>query len=139
MQDAITAVREGKLTLYAASKKFSVPRSTFQDNIHNCVPEKRKMGPPSTLTTKEENHLENWIIEMSRRGYPVSQGQLLNSVSRLVQDLGRANKFTNGKAGRNWYDSYMRKRPRISERTFKISLQADWQSLKKTYKIGSKG
>ena len=116
MKAAIDAVMNGE-NVSTAAKTFMVPRSTLNDKIHGRVPLERKMGPETVLTKEEELNLVKWILELSKRGYPVSRDQLLDSVAKLVSTLKRPNKFSNGRPGNKRYFSFLKRPPQISRRT----------------------
>lgn len=115
MENAVAAVRGGMPALQAA-KNFKVPRTTILDKVNGRVPLKRKIGPDTVLTTVEEHHLVNWMIQSSKCGFPVTKNQLLESVQMLIKELGRETPFTNGKPGRRWFESFMRRHPELSQR-----------------------
>ena len=117
MAKAIQLVNEGSCSIYQAAKMCKVPRSTLDDKVKGKVPLKRKMGPPSILTAEEERNLVIWILELSRRGWPITKEQLLENVQCLIRELKRTNTFINDKPGRKWYDSFMKRNPRLSIRT----------------------
>lgn len=117
MEKAIEAVNQGTCSIYEASKQFKVPRSTLDDKIKGRVPKQRKMGPATILTTEEEECLVTWIFELSRRGWPITKEQLQDNVQNLIRELKRPNPFVNDRPRRKWYDSFMKRHPRLSIRT----------------------
>ena len=59
MESALKEVREGRMSRNAASKAFSVPRSTLCDKLDGKTPEDRRMGPPSVLGHSMTDHPVN--------------------------------------------------------------------------------
>ena len=57
MQNAISAVEEGRLSKRNASITFNVPRKTLLDKLAGRTPRGRRMGPLPFLTEKEDEEL----------------------------------------------------------------------------------
>ena len=83
MDSALKEVREGRMTCYAASKIFGVPRSTLRDKLSGRSPEGRQMGLNPVLTTAEEASLTTFCIKLLRCGFPLNRDDLLDIVQRL--------------------------------------------------------
>lgn len=77
----------------------------------------RKTGLNTVLSTEEEILLVRWMLHVGKIGFPVTKTQLLDSVEILVKKLKQANKFTNGRLGRHWYEDFLRRHPEINLRT----------------------
>lgn len=110
---ALNEIQKG-MTTSAAAKKFNIPRTTLQDKKfgkHEKLP-----GAPTILTKEEEKILVKWVIELASQGFPVTKSQLIHSVSILVKDIGRENKFKDGVPGRAWYLAFLKRNPEISVR-----------------------
>ena len=45
------------------------------------------------MTFEEEQLLEEWIVEMCRRGLPLIRDNLLDSVQHILNEDGRSNLF----------------------------------------------
>lgn len=116
MLKAIEAVNNGS-SIKRAAKSFNVPRTTLSDKVRGKTPIDRKMGPQSILSPAEENILEDWILHLASRRFPVTRDQLLDSVQALIKKLGKPNPFTNNRPGRHWYDAFLKRHPNISQRT----------------------
>jgi hypothetical protein len=68
---ALQAIREDNMGIRGASRKYGVPRGTIQDRLHGRVKEApRRMGPATVLTQDKETHLENWLTELAKCGFP---------------------------------------------------------------------
>lgn len=116
MQKALEAVRSG-CSQRSASRQFGVPRATLQDTLLGRSPEERRMGPAPVLTPEEENKLENWLIELSKAGFPRKKDDLLDTVMKIVEEDGRPNPFINNRPSDTWYRNFLKRHPAISERT----------------------
>ena len=62
MENAVEAVRRGE-TVRRAAELYNVPRSTLSDKVLCKVPFKARSGPPSYLTTEEEEELTSFLLE----------------------------------------------------------------------------
>lgn len=96
MHKALLAVENG-MSIYSAAKAFKVPRMTLSDKLRGKTPIIRKMGPPSILSSEEEMLLEKWILHLASVRFPVTKEQLLDSVQILSKQLGKQDKFPNGR------------------------------------------
>jgi len=83
---------QGGMSIKKAAAKWNVPRSSLQV-FHrkgtyepNCRP-----GPSSILTKAEEGLLTEWMIEMCRRGIPISKNNLLDVISQYFISIFYAN------------------------------------------------
>lgn len=113
---ALHDIKNQKMSVYKASKLYSVPAQTLRDKIKNKYTKKDGPGPPTVLTAEEEGLIVNWVKQLAERGFPVSKEQLLYTMSKLVTELGRVNKFKNNVPGRHWYEGFLSRNPSISER-----------------------
>lgn len=116
MQKAILAVENG-MSINGAAKSFKVPRMTLSDKVKGKTPIGRKMGPPSILSNEQEMLLERWILHLASLRFPIRKEQLLDSVQLLMKQLGKRDAFPNGRPGRHWYEAFLKRHPRITERS----------------------
>lgn len=115
MEEAVEAVRNG-MPAARASREFKVPRTTILGKVQGKVPIGRKIGPDTILTKEEENLLVKWIFHIANCGFPTTRLQLIDSVQLLIKNLKRPNTFTNGRPGRHWYESFLKRHPEVSVR-----------------------
>ncbi|KAJ8911212.1 hypothetical protein NQ315_014924 [Exocentrus adspersus] len=115
LNNALIAIKHGTPCATAA-KRYNVPRTTLIGKINGTYPEDCRSGVSPVLTSEEESILVDWILTMARIGLPVTKQQLLDSVTLLIKNLKRPNKFTNGRPGRHWYEGFLRRHPQISQR-----------------------
>lgn len=69
MDNVLKFMQEEHGSIREAAKKFRVPRSSIQFKIRNPNT-KFKSGPDPVLTESEEKDLSDFIIKMSKRGFP---------------------------------------------------------------------
>lgn len=115
MEKAVNAMKNG-MSLRTACKTFNVPKSTLSDKISGKTPVERKIGASPILTPEEEKHLVTWVLHSAKAGFPITKNQLLESVQMLMYDLKKENPFRNGKPGRHWFESFLKRNPQISLR-----------------------
>lgn len=95
---AVEAVINDGMSKKSAAKKFSVSRSTLQHRIKNPH-QKISCGPAPVLSEEEENILEKWILESSRKGFPQRKDDLLVSVKQYLDKNERTSIFKNNYPG----------------------------------------
>ena len=83
LEAAIRRVHGRELSVFAASKAYSVPRSTLQRRLHSGLDE-AKPGPDTVLTAEEEDHIVEWIVDNAKRGFGQTRDEILNvSTSKI--------------------------------------------------------
>lgn len=117
LSQALQAIRIDKKGIREACRQFDVPRTTVQDRLHGRITEKsRKVGPDPILGIEGENKIVDWIIELAKCGIPVKKEDLLETVTKLLKDIGKENRFPGGRPGQKWYKNFLRRHPEISVR-----------------------
>ncbi|KAB0799878.1 hypothetical protein PPYR_07758 [Photinus pyralis] len=76
---AIEAVTKNGINKKAAAREFKVPRSTLVRRLALATPYSRKMGPATEIPEAEEKIIENWVLAMARKGFPVHRQNLILS------------------------------------------------------------
>lgn len=115
MANAIRDVLAGTPCATAA-KQYSVPRITLMYKVKGKTPKYRRMGPDTVLSKDEEDLLAEWVVRVSKAGFPVTRVELLDSVQHLIKELKRDSPFTNDRPGRTWFNSFLKRNPNISIR-----------------------
>lgn len=116
LKNALREIRENKMKIREASRRFNVPRATIQDRIKGRVPDLlRKPGPPPLLTVKGEEKIKNWIINLAKCGFPITKQMLLDTVSKIHKDCGLS-LFKDGVPKQTWYLNFLKRNPEISLR-----------------------
>lgn len=108
MEAAIQECRRGVPTATAA-KKFGVPRVTLLNKVKGKTPIGRKMGRSCYLTEDIEKILVTWAKAMVKQGFPIGKDDLLDSVKKIVDDLKIETPFKNGRPGKRWYSSFLKR------------------------------
>lgn len=53
---------------------------------------------------------------MAQCGFGIKKVELIETVERIVKDLGRKDMFRNGRPGQNWYAGFFKRHPEINIR-----------------------
>ena len=78
MLAAMKACAEEGLTVYEASKRFGVPRTTFFRRVKARVDPLCSAGRPTSLSREEEMALVHYIKYMHKIRFPVDRSQVIN-------------------------------------------------------------
>ena len=116
MDAALKEVREGRMTCFAASTTFGVPRSTLRDKLSGRSPEGRQMGPNPVLTRAEEASLTTFCIKLLKCGFPINRNDLLDIVQKVVKEDKRKTPFTDDRPGKYWFYGFLQRNPQLTER-----------------------
>lgn len=115
MQTAIAAIQSG-VPVLKTSKLYRVPSTTIRNKIAGRSPYPSGPVGPQAVLGDEEKDLEDWILAVARMGFPINKEQLLDSVKKIVDESKIETPFQNGRPGRKWYDSFMKRHPKISQK-----------------------
>ena len=116
MAAALRDVRLGK-PVATAAKEHSVPRTTLFYKFHGILPENKRMGAPTILSTEDEEILVNWIQKSADAGFPISKKNFLHSVKKLADELGKQFPGKGNLPGKKWLSSFLNRHPDVSFRT----------------------
>lgn len=115
---ALRSITENGRSIRSASKEFNVPRATLQDRIQGRIlVGPRKMGPGTILTDEEESKLAKWCLNLAKCGFARKKDDLLNTVQKIINNDNRPNPFANGRPGKTWYASFLKRHPELAIRT----------------------
>ncbi|KAH1028565.1 hypothetical protein HUJ05_001911 [Dendroctonus ponderosae] len=96
---AIREIQCDVASVRAISKKYIVPRATFQFKLKN------------------PGHKSQWIIELAKKGFPWKKRDITSSVQQFLKTHPRPNPFNNDKSGDGWLKAFLKRHPEIVERT----------------------
>ncbi len=113
LTDAIKAVNDKKMTPFAASRKYRVPRTTIIDHVNGRYSSSNKNGYGPLLTPKAERELVKFINICTDRGIPVTSTNLKPYVRGLVIQSRRKTKMKPSGPSGKWLNTFM-KRNRLS-------------------------
>ncbi|XP_068085538.1 uncharacterized protein [Anabrus simplex] len=118
---AVAAVRDGE-KIKTAARNFCVPRSTLQRYLKGQP--KSTFGPNPILSDNEEESLVNWLIDLSKKGFPRRREDVQLSVQEFLKSNERKTPFKDNLPGIGWYKAFLRRHPVLSERTSETVTKA---------------
>lgn len=115
---ALLDIRENQTGLREACRKYGIPKSTLQDRKSGKRPDRiGKKGPEPVLGLTGEQQVVQWIIDIAKCGFPVKKNELLDTVQKIINDLGNPNPFKDNRPGQTWYMNFLKRNPEISLRS----------------------
>lgn len=98
------------------SKESNIPKSTILSKLKGIRPINKRVGPATVFSSEEEAEIIHWMMLISKRGFPITKTQSIVSSSHLIKRLKRDTPFKDGKPGRHWYESFLRRHPETTSR-----------------------
>ena len=99
MKKALSVVKDGKMTSYAAAKQYNIPRETFRRYLNSNSDTRVKSGRPTVLTTNEEEEITQAIMLMVEWGYGIGRSEVTALVQSYCKAQKRKNPFCDGVPG----------------------------------------
>ena len=88
MAAAMQSVQEGK-GLREAARLYNVPVESLRRRVLGTVSIDCQPGPPTILTTEEEDQLCKYIIEMADIGFGLTREDIMQIAYRIVEKTHR--------------------------------------------------
>lgn len=115
VEKALEEVRSGG-KIREIARKYGIPKSTL--HFKKKHPDhKTSLGPSPYLSFQEESCLEKWIVELSKKGFPLKREELQYSVQKFLTDHPRPHPFKDNFPGDGWVRGFLKRHPTIAERT----------------------
>ena len=99
LEEAISAVANG-MSVRAASKFHSVPKSTLWDRTSGRILQGAAIGRPPALTYKLESQIVKQAQDAASMGFGINRTQLMAKTSRVVKKMRLNSPFRNGQQGK---------------------------------------
>ncbi|XP_030747745.1 jerky protein homolog-like [Sitophilus oryzae] len=115
LDNALLAVGNG-MSYGNASKAFNIPKTTLIYKNSGKIPMTGKPGPPTLLSSDEEDMLVKWLIFVSNRGFPATRNQLADSIELLFKYMKKENPFPSGRPTIKWHQLFEKRHPEIAVR-----------------------
>lgn len=112
--DAAVAAVQGKvMSLRGAAKRYKMPHTTLYRHVSGKY---NFLGPPTELTAEEEKKIVAWVIDVSRRGFPLTSSELKDTVQMYLNTSNRCTKFTDNRPGYAWMTAFLKRHGTLSIR-----------------------
>lgn len=110
---ALKAIRSTPTSIRAAAKQYGVPYTSLHRHVKgDYIPK----GRCTVLSATEENEIVQWILDISKQGFPISSSGLKDTVQMLLDKKKRKTVFVNNRPGRDWFKRFMQRHSNLSIR-----------------------
>ncbi|XP_072401138.1 uncharacterized protein [Diabrotica undecimpunctata] len=107
---ALSAIKSGQMTLYRATKVYTIPRSTLHDHLKGRRGQKSSSyGRTQDIPQQEEEKLANGLRTMEKWGFGLSRKEVLQVVADFVKENNIKTQFKDGKPGEDWFLNFKRR------------------------------
>jgi len=116
MQQAIEEFLKGGVGLRFVARAWRVPKSTLERRVKGKVAgHKHMLGKKTAFTEAEESELEEFLLDMARRGFPLTESDIRNLAFQYAKK-NNMKVFPDDKqrAGYYWMKGYLSRHPRVS-------------------------
>ena len=108
---AFEATKTG-MSVYRASRLYSVPESTLRDRTRGYVSLDGRSGPERLFSHEEEKQLTQHITYMGDIGYGYSKGSIQYMAADFAKSIGRPVKAANGLSD-HWFYGLLKRWPEL--------------------------
>ena len=113
LDEAVSMVRSGKLSLRAAAKQYKVPSSTIADRKTGKIASGSVPGRSPAVPVDIEQLLAEQLMTISGRGFGISRQNLLLKVGSICGKLKIKTPFKGGLPGSDWFQGFKKRHPEI--------------------------
>ncbi|CAH1991983.1 unnamed protein product [Acanthoscelides obtectus] len=122
MEEAVAAVRDGRMGYLKAAKQFNVPRSTLfrlckQHGEPVTVCDTR-LGRKPVLSIELENELADYLLDMDNRFFGLTRTDVRRMAYQLAVANGIEHRFSEhlGQTGRKWLKAFLKRHSNLTLR-----------------------
>lgn len=115
LREALEKVKNNEMSYGAASKFYSVPKTTLHNKIKNPV--NCPKGATTILSKEQEDELEEWILMHADFGDPRTKQDIMIAAAEIAQLDGSLSNFKNGAPTSGWIDGFFNRHPLCRYRT----------------------
>lgn len=107
LNDAITSVRDGKLSINKAAEKYGIVRTTLQNRVNGT--HNKKQGGQCALNQDDELRLKTMLLTVSHWGFPMSKTDLRHVTKAYLDKCNKnISNFKNNVPGKYFFNcSYL--------------------------------
>lgn len=118
LNQALNDIRDKNMSVREVCRKHGIPRSTLQDRIAGRTTDMvKKPGPDPILSYEGEKQIVDWLLNLSKCGFPLKKSELLDTAQKVFKDTGKPNIFKDDRPGQTWFKNFLKRHPQISQRT----------------------
>ena len=117
MEAAVNSVRDESTSLREAARLYNVPVETLRRRVTGIVEMNCKPGPPTILTSEEEDLLAQYLVDIADMGFGLSREDVMAMAFNIAEKTKKAHPFKGGFAGRGWYDGFIFRHPKLTLRS----------------------
>ena len=108
---------KGGMGVREAARLYNLPYETLRRRVVEKVDLECRSGPPTVLTEHEEDELASYCVKMADMGFGLSRSDVMVVAFKIAEASGRKHPFTDGAAGRAWYDGFISRHPQLTLRS----------------------
>ena len=108
---------KGGMSVREAARLYNLPYETLRRRVVEKVDLECRSGPPTVLTEHEEDELASYCVKMADMGFGLSRSDVMVVAFKIAEASGRKHPFTDGAAGRAWYDGFRSRHPQLTLRS----------------------
>ncbi|CAH0730481.1 unnamed protein product, partial [Brenthis ino] len=114
LNEAVEAVRSGRMSGYAAASTFAIPRKTIMDHVTGRRGQKSlSLGRPPVFKYETEQRMAKCLHIMEINGFGLTRTEFLDIVKGYVKQNNLKTPFNDGTPGKDWFLSF-KKRYKLS-------------------------
>ena len=116
MLEAVKSIEDDGKGLCKAAHVYNVLVETLRCRIVGITSLDAKPGWDTVLTSEEERRLAQYIVDMCDMGFGLTRQDVMRVAYSIVEKSGREHPFSNGMAGRAWFDGFRSHNPNLTMR-----------------------
>ena len=105
---------KGGMAVREAARLYNLPFETLQRRAVGVVGLECSSGPPTVLTEHEGNELASYCVKMADMGFGLSRNDVMVVAFKIAEASGRNHPFTEGAAGRAWFDGFRSRHSKLT-------------------------
>ena len=115
MQQAIDEFLKGGVGLRFVARAWRVPKSTLERRVKGKVAgHKHMLGKKTAFTEVEETELEEFLLDMARRGFPLTESDIRDLAFQYEKNNKKVFPDDKQRADYYWIKGFLCRHPRVS-------------------------
>ena len=112
----MSAVRQGRMSLRRASKKYGIPRSTVRDYACGKTEPGSMAGRRPTMPPEVEDRMADQVAKAASAGFGIGPKRVMLRASSICHGLNISTPFRDGVAGKGWWRGFKSRHPELALR-----------------------